>query len=146
MRSCSQLFLKRIWPRPTRLLWCPRNCQHGLELTSLVPSIKGHQVMMLRIVSLWRLKSRSWLKPISFCSKIEFRCASQSATGSWYLVLRQRGISRNRVVVDVFFRYSICFKWYVCCSLSFKKKNSFCPAQDKSWIYEGLFASCIFHH
>jgi len=56
MQSYSQRCLKGIWSRPRFLLQCPRNCQHGLKLTSHVSSIKGHQVTMLSIVTRWRMQ------------------------------------------------------------------------------------------
>jgi len=34
----------------------PGNCQYGLELTSHVSFTRGHPVMMLRVVMLWRMQ------------------------------------------------------------------------------------------
>ena len=51
-----QCCLKRTWSRPRRLLPCRKNCHLCLESISHVSSMKGHQVMMLSIVTLWKMQ------------------------------------------------------------------------------------------
>jgi hypothetical protein len=44
--------IKKNWFKLERLLWYLKNCLGGLDLTSPVPSIKGHPAMTLSIVAL----------------------------------------------------------------------------------------------
>jgi len=50
MRICFHSCSKRIWSRPRRLLRYQQDCQHGIDLTFSVTSIKGHLAMILNIV------------------------------------------------------------------------------------------------
>jgi hypothetical protein len=70
--SCSWRTLSKI----ESLLECLMSCRLGINLTSHVPFIKGHPAMTSSTVYLWRLKSRSWLKPIWCSLKVEFGWAN----------------------------------------------------------------------
>jgi len=96
MHICFPFCLRRTLSRPGHLLRCLRNIRLGGDLTSLVPSIKGHQVMTLNIVSLWRSKSRIWLRPTFYLSRVRLQLCKQlsgrnlstwcNTTRSWYVM------------------------------------------------------------
>jgi len=144
MHSYSPSCYRGILSRLERHLRCLTSCRFGINLTSHVSSIKEHPVMTSSTVALWWLKSRSWLKPISCFSKVEFVRASYSTAGLYYLLLWH--MERVAAIGSLWcsFYYSFVQIMFVCLFYTFQK-NLFVPPETKVNLCRAFcFMNC--HH